>query len=260
MLVIGGGGQHDDGGGLERVSERGEHAVPIQLRHVQVEQHHGRTGGRGDADRLPAVAGLTDDVDIRFLAEQVAQPVADDAVVVGDHDADRHDTGTRTVSVAPCPGVLAMTTVPPSSVTRSPDVDQPGAGVWRGGIEAGAGVAHGELNVPIPSSRGHCQPAGVAVPDGVGECLLGDAQQGVLDRCGDGDVAKIRVDGDAEPVAVGRADLPQGGYEPDAVGVGRAQLEQQHLHVAQPVLSNAFDRLRLRVIRAGPAHPGGDHA
>ena len=35
VLVIGGGGQHDDGGGLGRVSERGEHAVPIQLRHVQ---------------------------------------------------------------------------------------------------------------------------------------------------------------------------------------------------------------------------------
>jgi hypothetical protein len=51
----------------------------------------------------------------------------------------------------------------------------------------------------------------VAVPDGVGARLLGDAQQGVLDN---GDVVEFGVDGDAEPVVVGGADLLQGRDEP----------------------------------------------
>ncbi len=80
------------------------------------------TSGRVAAttsDRLPAVPGFADDLDVWFLAEQVAQPVPDDAVVVGDHHPDRHGTGTRTVTAAPRPGALSMSTVPPSSATRS---------------------------------------------------------------------------------------------------------------------------------------------
>jgi hypothetical protein len=53
---------------------------------------------------VPAVCGFVGDINIWFLAEQVARPVPDDAVVVGDHHADRH-TGTRTVSAAPRPGI-----------------------------------------------------------------------------------------------------------------------------------------------------------
>ena len=130
----------------------------------------------------------------------------------------------------------------------------------RGGrIEAGAGIADGKLDVPVLAGHGHGKPAGVAVPDGVGACLLGDAQQGVLDGRGDGDVVEAGVDGDAEPFVVGRADLLQGRGEPGTVRAGRAQLDQQRLHVAQCLLADALDRGGLLIARVGPAHPGGDH-
>src|SRR5215469_1046777 len=96
-----------------------EHVVPVQCRHVQVEQQHIGAGGGDDVYGLAPVSGLAGNLDIWFLAQQVAQSVADDAVVVGDHYADRHGTGTRTVSAAPRPGALSMSTVPPSSLTRS---------------------------------------------------------------------------------------------------------------------------------------------
>ena len=71
--------------------------------------------------------------------------------------------------------------------------------------------------------------------------------------------SKAGVDGDAEPVLVRRADLPQGRREAGTVQAGRAQLNQQRLHVAQRLLADPLDRLRLLVARVGPAHPGGDH-
>ena len=105
--------------GRRRVVECGEHRVPVKSGHVQVEQQDVGAGGGDDVERLPAFSGFADDLDVRLLAEQVAQPVPDDAVVVGDDHPDRHGTGTRTVSAAPRPGALSMSTVPPSSATRS---------------------------------------------------------------------------------------------------------------------------------------------
>jgi hypothetical protein len=119
VLIVVGGREHDDGRPVRSVAQCGEHGVPVQSWHVQVEQQHVWPSGGHDVDRLPAVSGFADDLNAWFLAEQVAQPVSDDAVVVGDHHADRHGTGTRTVSAAPCPGPLSMSTVPPSSATRS---------------------------------------------------------------------------------------------------------------------------------------------
>src|SRR5208282_446381 len=80
---------------------------------------HIRAGGDDDVHRLAAVPCFARHLDVRLLAEQVAQSVPDDAVVVGDYHPDRHGTGTRTVSAAPRPGALSMSTVPPSSATRS---------------------------------------------------------------------------------------------------------------------------------------------
>src|SRR5215470_849196 len=119
VLVVGGGGEHDDGRRVRRVVQCGEHGVSVQFGHVQVEQQHVRPGGGDDVYRLPAVPGFAGDLDAWFLAEQVTQSLPDDAVVVGDHHADRHGTGTRTVSAAPRPGALSITTLPPSSATRS---------------------------------------------------------------------------------------------------------------------------------------------
>lgn len=118
MLVVSGRGEHHDGGPVRQVTERGEHAVPVQHRHIQVEQEYVGAGGPDDTQGLLAVASLANDGDIRFQAEEIAQAVADDTVVVGYHP-DRHGTGMRTVTAAPCPGLLTICTVPPSSATRS---------------------------------------------------------------------------------------------------------------------------------------------
>jgi len=81
----------------------------------------------------------------------------------------------------------------------------------------------------------------------------------VLDGRGDGDVVQAGVDGDAEPVSVGGADLLQGRGESGTVQAGRAQLGQQRLHVAQCLLADPLDRAGLLIARVGPAHSGGDH-
>ncbi len=172
--------EHDDGGPVRRVVQGGERGMPVQPGHVQVEQQHVRAGGGDDVYRLLAVSGFAGDLDVWFLAEQVAQPVPDDAVVVGDHHADRHGTGTRTVGAAPRPGCAVDVHGAAEFGDPVPDVGQPGAGARGGRIESGAGVAHGQHGVPVLAGHRHGKQAGVAVPDGVGACLLGDAQQGVL--------------------------------------------------------------------------------
>jgi hypothetical protein len=87
--------------------------VPVRSGHVQVEQQHVRAGGGDDVYRLPAVSGFAGDLDVWFLAEQVAQPVADEAVVVGDHHP---DTGDRR-SPSPPGRITADTRV---IITQSP--------------------------------------------------------------------------------------------------------------------------------------------
>src|SRR5262249_47573731 len=119
VLIIDGGGEHDDGRPPRDVLQCREHGVPVQLGHVQVEQQHVRAGRGDNIDSLPAISGLAGDFHVRFLTEQVAQSVPDDTVIIGDHHPDRHGTGTRTVSAAPRPGALSMSMVPPSSATRS---------------------------------------------------------------------------------------------------------------------------------------------
>src|ERR1700746_2899018 len=119
MVVVSSRGEHDHGGPVRRVAQSGQHGVPVRFGHVQIKQQHVRAGGGDDVNSLPAVSGFAYDLNVWFLAQQVAQSVPDDAVVVGYHNADRHGTGIRTVSAAPHPGALSMSTVPPSSATRS---------------------------------------------------------------------------------------------------------------------------------------------
>ena len=156
--------------------------MPVQPGHVQVEQQHVGAGGGDDVHRLPAVSGFAGDLDVWLLAEQVAQSVPDDAVVVGDHHPDRHGTGTRIGERRAAPGRAVDVHGAAEFGDPVPDVGQPGAGVRGGRVEAAAGVADGQLDVPVLAGQGHGQAAGAAVPDGVGAGLLGDAQQGVLDR------------------------------------------------------------------------------
>ncbi len=80
--------EYHHGGRVRGVLQDCEHGVPVEPGHRQVEQEHVRPGGGGDVNRSLAVSGLADHLDVRLLAEQVAQPVPEDAVVVGDYHAD----------------------------------------------------------------------------------------------------------------------------------------------------------------------------
>ena len=140
-----------------------------------------------------------------------------------------------------------------------PDVREPGSGVPGSRVEAGPFVADDEFRVPVLAGQRHGQLAYLAVPDGVRARLLGDAQQGMPDRRGNGNVVQAGVDDHAEPVVVVRAQFLQGSREPGTVQAGRAQLGQQRLHAAQCLLADPLDHLSLLVARVGAAHPGGDH-
>src|SRR5262249_18366876 len=62
---------------------------PVELRHHEVHQDDIRREPDGLLDRGGAVGGLADDLDPLLQAEEGAQPLADDLVVVGDHHANR---------------------------------------------------------------------------------------------------------------------------------------------------------------------------
>jgi hypothetical protein len=55
-------------------------------------------------------------------------------------------------------------------------VVKPGSGVGRGRIKSGARVTHDELDVPVLASHRHGKLPSMAMPDGIGACLLGNAQ------------------------------------------------------------------------------------
>src|SRR5438270_14091651 len=88
-------------------------------------------------------------------AASTACPVPDDAVVVGDHHADRpswhrHPNGERRAAPR-CAADLHGTAEFGDPV---PDVDQSGVGVRGGRVEAGAGVPGGRLDVPVLAGLG----------------------------------------------------------------------------------------------------------
>ena len=74
-------GRDDRAGGLDAVRARAS-AGPSRPRRA--------ASSRASGDRLGAVGGLADDLDVAARVEQRAQPVAEDRVVVGDQDADGH--------------------------------------------------------------------------------------------------------------------------------------------------------------------------
>jgi hypothetical protein len=57
---------------------------PVQLRHPHVHQDDVRVRLSGDGDRLVAVSGLADDVDVRLELEDHAKPGPDHWLVVDD--------------------------------------------------------------------------------------------------------------------------------------------------------------------------------
>jgi hypothetical protein len=83
--------QHPD---RRRAVERDDAARrldPVELRHADVHQHDVRRQPPGQLDRLGAVGGLADDVEVVLGVEDHLEAGAHERPVVGDQDA--HDTG-----------------------------------------------------------------------------------------------------------------------------------------------------------------------
>ena len=93
-----GAGEDQDPHLREADLECGDGRFEVQLRHVQIqdEQIGPRRFEQGFQRR--AVMGHAGDVEVRVGTEQAAQPLDDDGVVVGDHDAAAHRGGRRSIS------------------------------------------------------------------------------------------------------------------------------------------------------------------
>ena len=223
------------------VGERGEHEHvrlllgedlargldPVHARHVEVHQHDVGLELLGLLDRLGAVGGGADELDVLEPADQAAEAVADDAVVVGEQDADHR--GTSSVTVVPCPGAESTVSVPPACATRSPSSERP---TWPssravgalGGVEAAAVVGDGERR----GRDGHRDGARLGVRGDVAQRLARDA---VDERV----VAPALVlDGQVglDPLRPQRAEqVVEHGLEARGLQPGRVDLDQQRAHV-----------------------------
>src|SRR6266550_4993356 len=93
---------------------------PIRVGHQQIQQDHGRNLLAHRFDRLIAIGRLADDLDIGLLLKEKPKALADDRVVVDDQHPN-HDgiTGRVASMTVPAAGRLLITSVPPSSATRS---------------------------------------------------------------------------------------------------------------------------------------------
>ena len=88
----------------------------VATRHTQVHQHDVGMQSLDELDRLLAVGGRADDLDAGQQAEQRRQALANDALVVREHD--RRHAGTQSSTRKPAP-VGPAASVPPSSSARS---------------------------------------------------------------------------------------------------------------------------------------------
>jgi hypothetical protein len=62
----------------------------VHVRHADVHQHHIRIELAGERDRLGAVCGLADDLDVGFGAQDHPEAAAHKLLVVREQDANRH--------------------------------------------------------------------------------------------------------------------------------------------------------------------------
>ena len=84
--VRGGREHHDLHGGVPRAQliETGE---PVHVRHADVEKHEVGIGLRDERKHLRARLRLAHDLEVAVRLERTLDPVEDEAMVVGDHDA-----------------------------------------------------------------------------------------------------------------------------------------------------------------------------
>ena len=70
---------------------RGAASRPSITGHLDVHQDDVRVAPADDLERLGAVRGLADDLDVRFRLEDPAEPDADELLVIDEDDPDRAD-------------------------------------------------------------------------------------------------------------------------------------------------------------------------
>src|SRR5262249_4842751 len=96
---------------------------PVHGRHTDVHQDDVREQPLRQLDRLAAVAGLADDLDVVLGAEDHAEAVAHERLVVAEENADDHRSvaanGSRAATRKPPSGTGSVSTLPPSAAARS---------------------------------------------------------------------------------------------------------------------------------------------
>src|SRR3954453_1215776 len=130
--------EHDDAGVGVRVDDALRGLDAVHDRHRQVHEDDVRPGVAGERDRLRAVRGRPDDLDVAGAVEQLGEPGPHDGVVLGEQHTD-HATGTSRLTRVPRPGSESMSSLPPASRAMSASTRRPRR----------------------PSSRAACPPSGV---------------------------------------------------------------------------------------------------
>src|SRR5687767_2356360 len=114
--------QHDHAHAGEPLSHGAQDLQKTPPGHGDVEEHHvGRTRGERGED-LVARSRFSRDADIRAVIEEPADAITDQAVVVGDEDANHAAAGPigkRSVTRVPAPVRLEISTDPPHASARS---------------------------------------------------------------------------------------------------------------------------------------------
>ncbi len=103
-------------------AQRGDGADAVHLGHAQVHEDDVDLQRGGAIDALAAVGGLAGDVDVRLGLERGTQTVTDDGVIVDDEETDHcgspWSAGTVALTAVPSPGVLSISSEPPTPRRR----------------------------------------------------------------------------------------------------------------------------------------------
>src|SRR4029077_2882527 len=89
VTVVLGGSEHDHAGGQRIEIDFLEYSEAIFIGHAEIQQQNIRLELRQHANTFVAVGSLTDNGDIVFAIQQLAQAVAENHVIVGHQNADR---------------------------------------------------------------------------------------------------------------------------------------------------------------------------
>ncbi len=88
FVLIFGGGEHDHFDALVELGDGLERGEAVQVGHAEVEQEHVGVEFLNAVEDFAAVVGLAYDVEILLQAEQLAEAIPDDGVVIGDQNSD----------------------------------------------------------------------------------------------------------------------------------------------------------------------------